>query len=71
MREIVPKLLQLILKVFSKFTSNTINKDLKILKVILEESFEVRHYNTNNAFLMSLMLNLFEADSAIKVWASK
>ena len=62
---------QLVLEVFPKFTSNIINKNLKISKVFLKWNFEVKLYNKNGVFMVVFILDLFDIDGAIEKWDGK
>ena len=69
--EIISSFIKVILKVFSKFTPNTINKSLAVSKILSEENFKVRPHNRNGVFMVALLLNLFEADGLIEIWSGK
>ena len=62
---------QLVLGVPSKLTLDAINKDLRVFEVFLEESLKVKPRDRSGAFVAALMLGLFEANSATKIYGSK
>ena len=61
----------MILKIFSKFAQDFINKDLKISKIFLKKGCEFWLYNKNNTLVATFVLNLLEIDYIIKKWDNK
>ena len=57
---------QLVLGVLSKLTPDTVNKDLRVSEIFLEESFEVGPRDRSGAFVVVLVLSPFNADRATK-----
>lgn len=50
--------------VFFKLALNTINKSLRVSKILLEENLKLWPYNRSGALVAVLVLGLFEADNA-------
>lgn len=46
-------------------------KKLKISKIFLKDSFEIKLCNQNSAFVVALMLNQFEIDDIINKYSGK
>ena len=67
MKGIVLSLFQLILEVFFKLTLNAINKDMKVLKVLLQKGIKVKIYNRNGTFVATLILSSSDVNNATKI----
>ena len=67
MRNIISSFFQLVSRVPFKLFSNAINKVLRVSKVFLRESFDVKSYNKSDTFMGALILSLSGVNSAIKV----
>lgn len=52
--------------VSSKLTPNSINEDLRVIKIFLEKNFEFRLYNKNGALVAMLIMDLTKTNSATK-----
>lgn len=66
-KDIVSSFFQLVLRVPSKLTPNTINKALEVPKVPLKKDFEVRSGDKKGALVAALISSSFKADSVTKV----
>lgn len=64
---VISSFFQLALGIPFKTTLDVINKGLRVFKIFLEESFEIRTYDKNNVFVIALILGPFEADNATKI----
>ena len=63
---VVSSFFQLVLEVPSKFTSNPIDKDLRVPKVFLEEGLKLCPRDRSGAFMAALVLGPSKADGAAK-----
>ena len=65
-RGVILSFFQLVLGISSKFTPDTINKDLRVFKLLLKEGFELCPYAWSDGFVAALMLDPSEADNAVE-----
>ena len=71
MGDVVSSFFQLVLGVLSKFASDTINKSLKVPKVLLEKGFKLWPRDRSGALVLTLMLGPSEADGAAEEGGGK
>ena len=70
-RGIISSFFQLVLRVPSKLAPNAIYKGLGVNKVLLEEGFELRLRDWNNALVIIIVLSQTEADGATEEGGGK
>ena len=70
-RYIISSFFQLALRVSSKLTPYVADKGLKISKVFLKKSLEVRPYDWNDTLIVALLLDQSKIDGAMEKCCGK